>query len=580
VKAIASIIVGLRIAAATATPSNSAASSVPPDADIRKILVERVDVQKQSVGIVVGVLEPGGRRRIVTYGSRAVGDSRPLDGETVFEIGSITKVFTSLLLADAVQRGEVALTDPVAKYLPDTVKVPERGRAITLQDLAMHTSGLPRLPDNLKPKDPANPYADYSTAQMYEFLSRHQLRRDVGADYEYSNFGGGLLGHVLARRAGTDYETLVRTRIAGPLGMKHTGIALTPEMQARLAPGHNPGLERVPNWDLPTLAGAGALRSNANDMLTFLAAALGTQPSFAGLKGERAADGKPSPLERAFSSMLATRRPTGNASLEIALGWHVFKAPDTEIVWHNGGTGGYRTWMGYEPQSRSAVVVLSNAGSAAGPDDIGRHLLVPALPLMQNTQSNTSQTETKVTAAVFDRYVGHYQLAPAAILTISRKDNQFFVQLTGQPTFEIFAESEKKYFLKVVDAQLTFETDAQNKAVAVTLHQNGVDQRAPRIEGEPVTPKVITLDATVLERYVGAYQLAPGATLTVTRTDNHLFVQLTGQPSFEVFPTAEREFFYKVVNAQLTFDVEGQGSATAVVLHQNGQNLRASRIKP
>ena len=560
------MILGLAVAT-TAVPaqSNGTPSPLPTDAEIRKILVDRVDVQKQSVGLVVGVLEAGGLRRIVAYGKRAVGDNRPLDGETVFEIGSITKVFTALLLADAVQRGEVALDDPVAKYLPATVKVPERGRAITLKDLAMHTSGLPRLPDNLKPKDSANPYADYSTAQMYEFLSAHQLRRDVGAEYEYSNFGGGLLGHVLARRAGTDYETLMRTRIAGPLGMTHTGIALTPEMQARLAPGHNPGLERVANWDLPTLAGAGALRSNANDMLTFLAAALGV---------------KASPLQRAFDSMLATRRPAGNAALDIALGWHVLKAQGTEVVWHNGGTGGYRTWMGYEPKSRNAVVVLSNVGSAGGPDDIGQHLLVPALPLRQSTTSNTSRTETKVDAAVFDRYVGRYQLAPSAILTISRKDNQFFVQLTGQPTLEIFAESEKKFFLKVVDAQLTFETDAQNKAVSVTLHQNGIDQRAPRIEGEPATPKVITLDAAVLERYVGAYQLAPGATLTVTRTDNHLFVQLTGQPSFEVFPTAEREFFYKVVNAQLTFEVEGQGPATAVVLHQNGQSPRAPRIKP
>jgi D-alanyl-D-alanine-carboxypeptidase/D-alanyl-D-alanine-endopeptidase len=564
VKGMTSIIVGVTIAAAAVAQSNVAASSVPSDADIRTILVDRVDVQKQTVGIVVGVLEPGGHRRIVTYGSRAAGDSRPLDGETVFEIGSITKVFTALLLADAVQQREVALTDPVAKYLPDTVKVPERGRAITLQDLAMHTSGLPRLPDNMKPKDPANPYADYSTAQMYDFLSRHQLRRDVGAEYEYSNFGGGLLGHVLARRAGSDYETLVRTRIAEPLGMKHTGITLTPEMQVRLAPGHNPGLERVPNWDLPVLAGAGGLRSNANDMLTFLAAALGTQAS---------------PLQSAFASMLATRRPTGNSSLDIALGWHVLKTAETEIVWHNGGTGGYRTWIGYEPHSRSAVVVLSNTGSPAGPDDIGRHLLVSSLPLMQSAQSTASKTEAKVDPDVFDRYVGRYQLAPSAIMTISRKENKFFVQLTGQPTLEIFAESEKKYFLKVVDAQLTFETDAQNKAVAVTLHQNGVDQRAPRIEGEPVVPKAITLDVAVLERYVGTYELAPGAALTVTRTDNHLFVQLTGQPSFEVFPTAEREFFYKVVNAQLTFDAEGQGPATAVVLHQNGQNVRAARVK-
>ena len=156
-------------------------SPVPSDAEIRKILVDRIDVQKQSVGIVVGVIEPAGRR-IVSYGSLAKNDPRPLNGDTVFEIGSITKVFTSLLLADAVERGEVALTDPVAKFLPAKVKMPERGgRAITLQDLATHTSGLPRLPTNFAPKDPANPYADYSFENLYTFLSGYQLTRDIGA---------------------------------------------------------------------------------------------------------------------------------------------------------------------------------------------------------------------------------------------------------------------------------------------------------------------------------------------------------------------------------------------------------------
>src|SRR5271157_2778321 len=200
---------------------------VPPDSEIRKILVERIDTFHQGVGIVVGVIEPQGRRE-VAYGSLNQGDSRPLDGDTIFEIGSVTKVFTSLLLADMVQRGEVALTDPVARYLPSQVKMPERGgRQITLQDLATHTSGLPRLPSNLNPKDPANPYADYSVDQLYQFLSGYQLTRDIGSQSEYSNLGGGLLGHVLARPAGMDYEALVKSRICEPLGMKSTGITLT-----------------------------------------------------------------------------------------------------------------------------------------------------------------------------------------------------------------------------------------------------------------------------------------------------------------------------------------------------------------
>src|SRR5688572_30500434 len=178
-RVLVSCVATLALADIVAAQPKPTPSPVPSDAEIRNILAQRVDTYRQAVGIVVGVIEPGGRR-IITYGSPARGNARALDGDTVFEIGSMTKVFTSLLLAEAVQRGELALTDPVATLLPPEVKVPERGgRLITLQDLATHTSALPRLPDNLQPKDPNNPYADYSAAQLYEFLSRHQLTRDI-----------------------------------------------------------------------------------------------------------------------------------------------------------------------------------------------------------------------------------------------------------------------------------------------------------------------------------------------------------------------------------------------------------------
>jgi D-alanyl-D-alanine-carboxypeptidase/D-alanyl-D-alanine-endopeptidase len=287
------------------------------DADIRQILLDRIDLQHQSVGIVVGVIGPEGRR-VIAFGHLEKGDPRPLNGDTIFEIGSETKVFTSLLLADMVQRGEVALGDPVAKYLPPGAKIPERnGRSITLVDLATHTSGLPRLPTNMSPKDPANPYADYSVEQLYQFLSSYQLTRDIGSQYEYSNLGGGLLGHVLALRAGMSYETLVESRICTPLVMNSTRITLTPDMKARLAAGHNAALDTVENWDLPTLAGAGGLRSTANDMLTLIAANLGYTKS---------------PLAPAMTDMLKERRPTGQPGLEMALGWHIFTTGGKEII--------------------------------------------------------------------------------------------------------------------------------------------------------------------------------------------------------------------------------------------------------
>ena len=193
------------------------AQSLPSDAEIRDILKDRVDKNKQSVGIVVGMVGPAGRW---WYRPLETGDARPLNGDTVFEIGSVTKVFTSLLLSDMVQRGDLALNDPVSLYLPARAAMPERNdKEITFLDLATHTSGLPRLPTNLKPKDAANPYADYTVAQLYEFLSTYELPRDIGSQYEYSNLGGGLLGHVLTLRSGMDYATLVRTRITGPLGI-------------------------------------------------------------------------------------------------------------------------------------------------------------------------------------------------------------------------------------------------------------------------------------------------------------------------------------------------------------------------
>ncbi len=165
----------------SASPAGAQTATVPSDAEIRKILVDRIDAQKQSVGIVVGVIEPSGRR-VVSYGRLANNDPRPLNGDTLFEIGSITKVFTSLLLAEAVQRGEVALTDPVGKFLPASVKMPERGgRSITLEDLATHTSGLPDADELLAKGSGESVRRLFRRADLYAFLSGVQLTRDIGS---------------------------------------------------------------------------------------------------------------------------------------------------------------------------------------------------------------------------------------------------------------------------------------------------------------------------------------------------------------------------------------------------------------
>jgi len=218
-----------------------------PADPLRVALAKRVDEAKEGTGAIVGLLTRRGRL-FISYG-RARADGPEITAETIFEIGSITKVFTALLLADMVERGEVALDDPVRKYLPSGVTVPSRGRRdITLADLATHTSGLPRDPTNLDLRSLADPYAEYRAADLHAFLAGYSLQRDPGTQFEYSNVGMGLLGHALAMRAGLSYEALLTRRVLGPLGMRNTSVVVDEERRSRRATGHSQALAPVPWW--------------------------------------------------------------------------------------------------------------------------------------------------------------------------------------------------------------------------------------------------------------------------------------------------------------------------------------------
>ena len=446
----------LLIAASVALPARTQSFA---ESDMKEMIVKRIDAEKKGVGIVLGFIDEKGSR-IVSHGVMDRASGRAVDGDTVFEIGSATKVFTSLALADMVIHGEVKLDDPISKYLPTTVKVPSRsGREITLGDLASHVSGLPRLPDNLAPKDSANPYADYTVEQMYDFLSHYKLPREIGSKYEYSNLGGGLLGYVLALKAGTNYEALVRQRICQPLGMNDTRITLTPELKARLATGHDVGGKPVSNWDLPTLAGAGALRSTANDMLKFLAANLELTKS---------------ELQPAMLLAETPRHDAGSSVMQIALGWHILKKSNADIVWHNGGTGGYHSFVGFDKKHKIGVVVLAN--SANDIDDIG-------LKILSGPESGPKQrVAINLATNVFDAYAGEYELTPDVKITMSRKGEHFFTRMTGQDALEVFPESDTEFFLKVVDAQISFVKDDKGAVTHLILHQAGFDQTAKKVK--------------------------------------------------------------------------------------------------
>ncbi|KRQ94381.1 hypothetical protein CP49_36910 [Bradyrhizobium valentinum] len=334
-----------------------------PEQELAAILKERVDIARDTVGIVAATIDSG-RRSVTAYGRS--GTDRRLDADTVFEIGSITKVFTALLFADMVLRGEVAADDPTAKFLPAGVKMPDfEGAPITLLDLATYTSGLPRMPSNFAPKDWSNPYIDYTAERLYEYLSNHKLGFKPGTHYEYANLGFGLLGHILELRAGKSYEELVVSRICAPLGMDDTRITLTSSMRQRLAQGHSAELAPVANWDYLALAGAGAFRSTANDLLKFLQTCL---------------DPADTPVAAAQRMALSVRRPQTDQR-DVGLGWFVSLRFGDELIWKSGGTGGYAAFIGYSTKTRRNCILLSNAADYDPNIALGMHLLNAAYPL-------------------------------------------------------------------------------------------------------------------------------------------------------------------------------------------------------
>lgn len=431
--------------------------TLPSDAEIGDLLARRI-AQRPGEAIVVGVIDARGRRIIARGPARA---------DTLFEIGSITKTFTGLLLADMAARGEIGLNDPAAQYLPTGWTLPVRGRPITLLDLTTHRSGLPRVPLNMPYSDEGNPYADYTPALMRDFLKTWVPDREPGAQYEYSNLGVALLGQILARRAGTDYETLVRTRITGPLRMTDTTVRTAGEDMRRQATPHDEFLRPVPPWEGGVMVAAGGLRSDADDMLTYLGAYIGLVPT---------------PLKPVMDGMRVVRGDGDGPKAAMGIGWMVATTQVGTIVAHGGATGGYLANAAFDPVRRRGVVVLANAMTQPGVDDIAMHLLTGS-PIVATPPPPAVPPNRPVIAippASLDRFVGRYRLEPDQVITVFRSKDRLMIQLIGQQAMPIHASRPFEFFSTIVSFDLIFH-EAAGKIDALTLRQDGKEKAAPRI---------------------------------------------------------------------------------------------------
>lgn len=527
---------------------------------------------------------------IFSCGKLDNGTDQDVNGDTLFEIGSITKTFTGLLLQEMVERGQAKLDDPVAKYLPESVKMPTcNGKQITLLQLATHTSALPDMPDNVDPKRAEDPGADYSAQKLHAFLSYCKLAREPGAKYEYSSLGMTLLAHAIALKAGVSYESLVTDRICRPLKMDSTRITLTPEMNARMARGHNyfgyPASST--HWGLD---GGSGLRSTANDLLKYLSANLGLTPC-----------GLTSYMEKTHVAHYHAHLQTETGvDTDIGLAWMITHEPGAaSFIQHGGLTRGFITFIGLNMARRRGVVVLCNSQDFdVAP--IGRILLE------SEWQLDRRPTERKISGKAYGAFVGQYKSllkpvpgAPSERgIGIRREGDRLFVQIMGPSSWpvhvllppiadELLSQSGDVFFERLSGVSVTFSRDAQGNVTGFAGNYHGKAFSYEKISDQPPNPPeplkpcvAIQLDTTHLDVCVGHYEFAPdsayptGMKLAIWREGNRLLGQMSGENTlqgvFAVSPASETEFFISVDGAQLTFIKNDSGEATAVIHHYPG----------
>ncbi len=434
-------------------PAATGAQHFPADEDLRLMLRYLVE-DGVAPGIVLGVLEAGGSTRMLSYGTGGR-DTRPLSPRSVFDLGSINKTFTATLLAEMVGRGEVALEDPVAAYLPDSVSVPSLdGREITLLDLATHTSGLPRLPDNYRPPEMRDPYGDYTVEILYAFLSGHELRRLPGAEYEYSNLGYGLLGHALARAAGVGYRELLKERVLGPLGMDDTGYELNGACADWMVWGHKDG-RAVPYWTgTEAIDGAGGLRASLLDMLTYLKANIGP-PETA--------------LEKAMEVARESRGTRGEGGSGYGFSWGISSIPGrAPMITHGGGTGGFSTRIAFFPASGAATHLEDLLRFGPPPEGWGNQ---------------------KVDTETLARYVGEYESVSGNSSYYVRLEEEGYLtyQPRGRSRARLYAKSDTTFYLLQGPWSFTFRMGGAGGAVEMWME---VDEREPELGIERTARKV------------------------------------------------------------------------------------------
>ncbi len=475
-----------------------------------------------------------------------------IDADTAFEIGSVSKPVMAVLLAGLIREGKASLDDPLSKFLPADAKVPDfEGKPILLRHIVTHTSGLPSIPASLHLADAANPYAKLTGPALVDALAKTSLARAPGAQFEYSNFAAMLLSYGLSRSAGVDVETQLRERVFLPLGMRHTYVTQRPE-GVKAAVGHLPNAAATSPWDFaPELAGVGGVRATLDDMVRFVQGQFGDAPK---------------PLDADFARTHVA--VSNDAGAPMAMHWMLANLNGQIYRAHEGGTGGFSSFVAFDPASRRGVVILSDTAlhSFGGLGSLGLHLLDPKAPLGKPRKAGKPSSE------LLDALVGTYRLEGGLGMRVRRVGDSLQIEPDGQSTFLMGYDDTGDFHPLVFDALLTPQRRADGRMRFVWT-QSGGQQLAERTD----VAAVAVPSAQTLTDYPGEYPLAPGFALQVRVEGDRLLAQATGQGAFPLTGVAKDVFEFAQAGIVIRFRRDQAGKVVALALEQGGQTLQGER---
>jgi CubicO group peptidase (beta-lactamase class C family) len=440
------------------------AAQAMTDQQLQAIVAKRLQGDRTGACFAAAVIE--GERVSRAYVCADGKDAaRRIGPDTAFEIGSVSKPMMAALLAGLIREGKASLDDPLAAYLPEAVKVPSfEGQAILLRHLVTHTSGLPAIPAGID-YDPQNPYARLTEADLLGALSKTSLDRAPGSRQEYSNFAAMLLSYAIARRAGRDFETLLQERLFAPLEMRRSYIARKPA-DTKIAVGHTPDGEATSPWDFPTdFAGVGGVRASLDDMVRYVRAQFG---------------GAPAPLDMDFA--LTHQSVANQEKAPSAMQWMQATLNGREFLAHEGGTGGFSSFVAFDPKTTFGVVILSDTAlhSLGGLGSLGLHLLDARVPLgaplqasQQAPQAATDAPPPVLSADDLKAYIGDYPLMPNFVLSVRAEGATLTAQATGQSAFPLTPTARDTFAFAPAGIVIRFRRDEADKVIALELEQAG-----------------------------------------------------------------------------------------------------------